>query len=336
MLHKLYRYGTWNLQGKSLEKLGDWLQLHHDSYDMLALQEVGGSVSPSKEDGSLQQIEFEPEISEMQDCFVFGTSSVEAHLGIVILVEMHGVQKVLKTCHGRRFAAMLVLRDDGREVLYVSVHLPHNDYPGSQFQLACDELHMLFHKYAQVSIVVGGDFNCEWDMPGDNRGGTLQAELCAYGVASRFPPGATWEGRRSKKTYDYFLFNRIAQSEWVDRDFGDETVIVQGAEQEMCSDHALVAYNVLVKCKSASSTQTPSRFRMCKRWSVSSGAVHESARCKRDVFFKDDLRAQWETLGQMSKEVSIPKRACKYKDPVHIKLMCKQRAAWTRAWTAKG
>ena len=306
------------------------VSLHHDGFDMLSLQEVGGGVPAAKDDGSLEEIDAKPEFIDLQDYYIFGTSSVDARLGIVILLDRHCVDKIHKTFHGRRFAAVLTTDKGGDEVLYVSVHLPHKDCPEEDFLMACDELGWLFHRYSQASIVVGGDFNWKWNTSGDNRGASLQAALSHYGVACRCPQVATWHGRRNQRTYDYFLFSRRMQSSWVDLDYGDETLVVEGARQAMQSDHELVSFNVLVKACAKKAFQGEgffSRRRVCRRWEVSPASVQNSAqRCKGN-FFGLSLPQQWEQLTSMTRKVSFPKHTCKNVDPTHVKDLCRQRRA---------
>ena len=327
MVHKLYRFGTWNVQGKGVSRLGDWLSLYPDGFDMLGVQEVGCNIPPANADGSLATIEA-PEASELDDYHILGTSSCDSHLGNVILLDRQSVKFISESWHGRRFAAVRFTLDSGCEVVFVNVHFPHKDRPDGEFELACAELNHIFTKYSSIAVIVAGDFNCEWKGDCDDRGAALQIELASLGVCCKQSECSTWHGRVSSRTYDYFILNDRMKALLVDVDYGDDTNVVSGSRIELPSDHDLVCCSILMYATSNPKelrTQTWHR-RPCRKWVVDAAHVAQLAAAQRDVFVQQySPSQQWEALCAMSRQVSVPRRSCKYVDPPFVKDLCKQR-----------
>ena len=327
MVHKLYRFGSWNVRGKGVTRLGDWLSLYPNGFDMLGVQEVGCHIPPANADGSLAFIEAS-EDSELSDYHILGTSSCDSHSGNVILLDRQSVKFISESWHGKRYAAVRFTLDSGCEVVFVNVHFPHKDRPDSEFELACAEVNHILTKFSSTAVIIAGDFNCEWSNHQDDRGAALQAELASFGVCCKHPESKTWHGRVSSRTYDYFIFNDKMKSLLVDVDYGDDTDVVQGSHTELPSDRDLVFFSVLMCAKSNPKklrTQVWHR-RRCRKWVVDSAQLKQLVDDTHEAFVQDyTLSQQWQALCTMSSKASIPRRSCKYVDPPHVKELCKRR-----------
>ena len=71
---------------------------------MLGVQEVGGQVPQSGPNGSLTELSCvdASELNDLNDYLLLGTSSTEAHLGIVILLDKATFSHVVESFHGRK------------------------------------------------------------------------------------------------------------------------------------------------------------------------------------------------------------------------------------------
>ena len=299
---------------------------------MLGVQEVGGKIPQSEPNGSLAKLNCvdASELSDLNDYLILGTSSTDAHLGIVILLDKATFSHVVESFHGRRFAGVRAVLANGDEMVFINCHMPHKDRPDEEFEVACSELLRVLQKYSRYPVCIGGDFNCEYDVIGDNRGSTLQAELCSERVQCFKPDGATWFGRVAQRKYDYFIANPQLCIRLVDSDYGHDVAVVEDSRQQLPSDHELVSCGLLLKDHRSVKQPRPLRKRRrCKRWAVNSDAVKKCVERVHSDFFSRTLHGQWEVLRDIAASTSIPRYTCKYKDPQHIKDLCRLRRSTT-------
>ena len=295
---------------------------------MLGVQEVGGQVPQSGPNGSLTELSCvdASELNDLNDYLILGTSSTEAHLGIVILLDKATFSHVVESFHGRRFAGVRAMLASGDEMVFISCHMPHKDRPDEEFEVACVELLHILQKYSRYPVLIGGDFNCEYDVIGDSRGSTLQAELCPERVQCFKPDGATWFGRVAQRQYDYFIANPQLCIRLVDSDYGYDVAVVEDSRKQLPSDHELVSCGMLLKDhQSVKKPRPPRRRRRCKKWTVNPSEVKKCAEGSHSDFFSRTVYGQWEVLRDIAASTSIPRQSYKYKDPQHIKDLCRMR-----------
>ena len=103
----MLEYGTWNLQGKSLVHLGDWMTTVGFGCDFICLQEVGGlgELVTTDVPGQLQQFYVSSE-SDLHDSFILGSVDTQSYLGQVIVLDKLVVDRILQSSLGTRWIAV--------------------------------------------------------------------------------------------------------------------------------------------------------------------------------------------------------------------------------------
>ena len=181
---------TWNVKGKSIQQVVDWLTFTHYP-EIIALQEVGGvhllhgSDAPSRgESGNnscqLKELAFDLH-SDLHDYRVFAAST-EAHLSQVIAIDKVIVDHVLHSFVGRRVIGVLFKHAQTQHhTAVLCVHLPHSGYSDTVFQEAVHEVTDFMQQHSQYDIIACGDWNSE---PGDCRYDLLSVPLILQGRVS--------------------------------------------------------------------------------------------------------------------------------------------------------
>ena len=333
---------TWNLQGRSLDNLNQWLEVPRtETMDIVVLQEVGGihrfDTLQQIPGGTLKELLL-PEDSELSHYHVIGAVDVESHLSQVMLLDKDVCDCVHWACSGKRIVELcfrhVTLNCD---ILLVGVHFPHKNDPDEVFQEALWELEHVLGKSRRFHLVcVAGDWNTQ---AGDARHNELLALTTYYGYLHMVPERDTWYRFGASRCYDYFffkdtnVFHIIPESANVDCNLD--------AMHEIKTDHALVTSSFQVFAsvsKDPLNKRKKGCFKRCFRWRIDA-QIDEVLPHIWDPHIRVDATSQWQTLRALSNAVSTRKVGLRYVDPPFVKDLCKQRREVTdsaqRAWIVR-
>ena len=142
---------SWNIQGRSLDDVGEWLGLPRaECMDVVLLQEVGGiretHIAQDVPGGLLKEVSV-PEDSELVHYHVLSALCLESHLSQVILID-RGLCDVVRwgSCGKRTLEVCFSHGSLGLNVLVIGVHFPHRNHSNEVFQEALLELEQYFKK----------------------------------------------------------------------------------------------------------------------------------------------------------------------------------------------
>ena len=323
---------TWNLQGKQVTKVSDWLSVSGYSPEVLMLQEVGGvpllegqlGPPPSNAavpDQGLREVFLGPE-HELHHYRIFCGSN-ESHLAQVIALDQDFVDIVYETFVGRRFVAVGIgTTPPSRKLMIVSCHLPHIGNSDEVFLTALHGLvtyvTSLRHQY---DFLLGGDWNCA---PGDERHGLWSVPLSLLGASFVTPCGPTRFGRYSNTILDHFVyFPRLCSRPARPLNAYDQVTVVDDSHQDIGSDHAFVIWDLAFV--HASPLDRSRKVRRaptdrCSRWVVRKDAPLQLG--DTSSFVRLSLPAQWGALRGWAESISHRAPSLKYVDSEPLKELC--------------
>ena len=244
----MFWVATWNLKGKCIESLGDWLS-NNDGYDAIGLQELGGcSEFEHCSPGTLKELRV-AEHSELENyhIFIVPANQIESHLSQGILLERASVSMIHRTFAGRRVVGVLARHICGLDLWYI--HFPHCNDTDADYACAVMELQQLIQENSSYSFVIAGDFNT---VPFENAAGScgrsesLQATLGQHGLLCLNSGQPTWHGRQSQRELDFFFVSSAVASKVVGSITGFQISVHQGGREELGSDHDLVVLEFLL------------------------------------------------------------------------------------------
>eukprot|EP00439_Symbiodinium_sp_Y106_P033697 s5109_g4.t1 len=313
---------TWNLQGKSLGRLGDWASSVGFCSEVLFLQEVGGLgvLESTTSVGSLQQFHLPPE-SDLHDELVLGTSDTQSYLGQVIVLDHAFVDSLVCTYHGTRWIAARFVDARQQERVVIGIHFPHRDNSVQYYEDCLYELEQFISNMgARTPCIIGGDWNAE---PGDDRFAMLEASLGPKGFTRFGSDKPTWHGRFTHSNLDYFYVNMHELKRPSSHAEPDIKHDEEAAGALQC-DHDILSLSLYCIHHHSKSKRKPRKRNRCRKWAVSSEAL-----AARDIdpawFAGKNSAEQSEILKNLASSCSVPRPSFKYKDPESIKQLCRQR-----------
>ena len=332
MLQPRLKY-TWNIQGKSLERLGHWLEYSQScSVDVAFLQEVAGlhgikQRDPNIEDVGLAEFEF-GEDNELHDYRVLGSCGVESHLSQVILLDELVVDHLVPAKSGRRCVEVTFVHKILRCKWFVlGCHLPHSNDAEEVFQQALWELECACHRASDCPVaIVGGDFNCQC---GDDRFLQLVALMSSKNFCIIYREVDTWYNFGTSRRYDFFFLRVQGAIKHLEPAAELAALVVQDAMKELPSDHSLVGVHLLLASRALgtrTSVSTSSRSG-CRRARVDEDKLKLSLQQHLAAKISSSIYEQWSALQRCSWFSCIPRHSLKYVDSRELKELCALKRA---------
>ena len=320
-------YDSWNVQGKSMHVLGDWLDLHENIPEFLTLQEVGGtgSLPCSAEDAENQHLnEFILPDNVLSNYHVLGTSNVSSYLAQMILLARDSIDYIADTYKGERLIGVKYMPSSTHTYRWIfSAHLPHSDNSDAVFEEALTELARLCLSYSEEEAIIIGDFNAEHGSP---RAVSLDAVLQSRGFVCFRSGVSTRHGTGTTSEIDYAYISKILAAKLSAQQPTSNYLLVHcGSRSEIGSDHERVTLHLRLR---ATNVKRPRRRRpnkaRCGRWSVGD-SIRSQAPAAAAHFSSLDLHGKWEVLRDLQQTCSFPTPSQKYKDSPALKALCKER-----------
>ena len=319
---------SWNVKGKSMEFLKEWLHVVDTGVEVLALQEVGGTglLRPISEEsdptlGGLTEFVFED--GDFRDYFVIGSSCLRSHLAQMILLSRRTAECLIQAYKGEWVIGAEYLQSGTRQKRWVfTVHLPHSNSPDEIFDECIRDIGVFARKVQSQHAIFIGDFNAD---PSSPRAILLDDALAVYGFRPVRSGCPTRFGNLSSTELDYAyvsgpLSRRISTSP-------DALLLNVNSESrlEIASDHDRVTLQVKLSDRLVRKRHRKTKRGNCGRWSVGP----KLGQCLDDLrpeFPSLPLERQWEVLKEIQSKCCFRTPSLKYKDSPDLKQLCRDRS----------
>ena len=308
-----------------MDCISHWLKACDLCIDVLALQEVGGiknlqvaQCSEAHDGNSLPEFVFPDD--ELDDYYVFGTDTLESHLGQMILISRDAAECILSTYHGERVIGVQYRDTEGKHLWVFSVHMPHQDNSDDAYLHAIHELRSLAHAHKDHSVIVAGDFNAD---VGSARALSLEEAFGYSRYTVRRPDGPTRFGRVSNAQLDFVFISQPLRVCLLEDH--SKLSVVSGSRREIGSDHDRIAYELVFGRRLSSGPRHRNRGARsrCGRYSVKDSLKMGIQCC---IGFEAlDLAGKWETLKQFQTRYTYRTPSHKFKDSPYLKSLCMDR-----------
>ena len=316
---------AWNVQGKTLQTVGEWIEVTSPCADIITLQEVGGigGLTPLHASSSERNLhEYIVHDGELEDYFIFGTNELESYLGQVILLSKDGVEYVSETYRGERVIGVRFASSSSSVQRWVfSVHLPHSDNTDDIFEQSVHEIRRLCNRHRGDHAIFIGDFNVE---PCSARVVSLDGVFRAAGFTPCRAGQPTRFGRYTATELDYAYISRNTSESTASEPPSKCLEVINGSRKDIGSDHdsiSLTLASVTSKCKRRRRRTTHKK--RCARWSVNASALRS---CLCSVSLDGmNVHGQWELLKDIQRTACYRTPTQKYRDPPEVKQLCKLR-----------
>ena len=311
----------------------DYIHLEHYP-EIILLQEVGSTDRVSNIDGDSVEVRQgegrEVSLGPDHDLHRFRVfcGINESHLAQVIAIDAEVVEQIHFMHCGRRFVAVgFRCSSTSRDIIIVSLHLPHSGYGEDEFMLACNELSSFIVQYSRYDFLLGGDWNCEEN---DERFQVVSIPLTLLGVSFRCAAESTRFGRRVSRSIDFFALYGSGLS---DLDGGgkltqvDPPQVLQQSRLGIGSDHECVLLNMAFPSTDGASGRRLCRklnSSPCKRSLINTAKLRE-ALPQLPPFRQLDVGQQWTVLVDIAHHVSLRCPSMKYRDSQSLKRLCREQ-----------
>ena len=316
-----------------MQVASDYIHLDHTP-EIILLQEVGSTNSVSSVYGDSVEVRSgegrEVSLGLEQDLHNFrvfcGTN--DSHLAQVIAIDADVVERIhFMHCCKRFMAVGFLCSLTHRNLMVVSLHLPHSGNSEDEFMFACNELSAFITQYSRYDFLLGGEWNCE---QGDERFDIASIPLTLLGASFHCATEPTRFGRHVNRSIDFFALQGAGFSTL---DEGgqllhvDPPEVVRQSRKSIGSDHECVLLNCAF-CVTDSThgqrLQRPRKVNPCKRSLVNFNKLQESLP-QLPPFHQLDIGQQWSALLGLAHQVSFQRPSMKYRDSHWLKGLCQQR-----------
>ena len=322
---RLY-FDSWNIQGKSLHVISEWLLDSSNHVEFLSLQEVGGTaaLATGEEEASPGPLkEFILPDTALRSYILLGTKDLSSHLAQVVLLARESVECISDTCMGERLIGVKYLAPSSTKHTWVySCHLPHTDSSDDAFADSLAEISVHCRDRQEDLTVFIGDFNCPFGAP---RAVQLDDLFQSYGFLCLRPGTATRFGARSSSELDYAYISRKFAALVSSPDPLAQVVSpCFNSRLAIGSDHDRITLTLtLAPTRAKRARRRPKRGK-CGRWSVGTDLAARVSQYS-EGFGELQLTGKWEVLKAIQNTCCYRTASQKYRDSEALKALCKQR-----------
>lgn len=304
---------TWNVQGKSLCKAADVLSDQRISFDILALQEVGGLPDGTPEENPVLSTEDFPfnECEELTDYWILATKHLRSHLGQALLLDKTLFPAVLKHVTGTRSIGAKVSLRSGGFVWILGVHFPHHFTHLDEYMDCIQEVKAFTHMTQGTPFLIAGDWNSQPCQPNmDTRALEISCLAAEERLHIAMPCEPTWKD----KTYDFFLMSPALHSRLLDQHSAPGQI--HGQRELLGCDHQLVTWDIFLRTKPRRRPFTVKRY--TGKWLVDANRLA-------DALPTFPPSRPWQSICQIAKHSQYKLPSKKYVDSPALKTLCTLR-----------